>query len=119
MPDLHHVATLASQLLHSFEPTDGHALKSLELIQMLLDCSPAPFSRDQFPPGHITTSGLVLSPDADRLLILHHRRLDRWLLPGGHVEPADPTIDAAAAREVLEETGVVVSGGLLAGADVH
>src|SRR5882672_9673043 len=98
---------------------DGQALKSLDLILMLLDCSPAPFSRDQFTPGHITTSGLVLSPAAGRILILHHRRPDRWLLPAGHVEPADPTIDAAAAREVLEETGIAVSSGLLAGADVH
>src|SRR5436305_15267957 len=87
------------------DPAYGHALKSIDLILMLLDCSPAPFSRDQFAPGHITTSGLVLSPDGDRILILHHRRLDRWLLPGGHVETTDPTIEAAAAREVLEETG--------------
>jgi 8-oxo-dGTP pyrophosphatase MutT (NUDIX family) len=86
---------------------------------MLLDCSPAPFSREQFTPGHITTSGLVLSPDGDRLLIVHHRRLDRWLLPGGHVEASDASIDQAAAREVLEETGVAVAGGHLGGADVH
>src|SRR5689334_21660829 len=102
-----------------YDASDGAASKSLELILMLLDCSPAPFSRDQFTPGHITTSGLVLSPDAGRILILHHRRLDRWLLPGGHVEPTDPTIYAAAAREVLEETGIAVSGGVLASADVH
>ena len=57
------VATLARQFLNSCDPSDGHALKSLDLILMLLDCSPAPFSRDQFTPGHITTSGLVLSPD--------------------------------------------------------
>ncbi|MDE3167094.1 MAG: NUDIX domain-containing protein [Acidobacteriota bacterium] len=98
---------------------DGAAAKSFELIRMLLEHSPAPFSRDQFIPGHITTSGLVLSPDGARVLVLHHRRLDRWLLPGGHVEPDDASLEAAAAREILEETGVPVSGGILAGADVH
>jgi 8-oxo-dGTP pyrophosphatase MutT (NUDIX family) len=109
-----------SALLRSFDdPSDGAALKSLELIAMLLDQSPAPFSRDQFTPGHLTTSGLVVSPDGGRLLILHHKRLDRWLLPGGHVEPGDPTIEAASAREVFEETGVPVIGGVLGGADVH
>lgn len=107
-------------LARSFsDPTDGAAAKSFELILMLLDLTPAPFSRDQFTPGHITTSGLVLSPDGARVLILHHRRLDRWLLPGGHVESTDPTIEAAAAREVFEETGVPVADGLLGGADVH
>jgi len=110
----------ASALLRSFhDPADGQALKSLELIGMLLDHSPAPFSRDQFTPGHITGSGLVLSLDRVRILIVHHHRLDRWLLPGGHVEPADLSLAEAAAREVLEETGVRVAGGHLAGADVH
>jgi 8-oxo-dGTP pyrophosphatase MutT (NUDIX family) len=104
---------------HFHDPDDGAAVKSLELIVMLLDASPAPFSRDQFTPGHITCSGLVFAPGGTRILILHHRRLDRWLLPGGHVEPDDASVECAAAREVLEETGVAVSGGRIAGADVH
>ena len=109
-----------ASLIDSFsDPSDGPAVKSFELIRMLLDHSPYPFSRDQFTPGHITTSGLVLSPDGGRLLIVHHRSLERWLLPGGHVEPTDSSIVAASAREVLEETGVAVSSGILGGADVH
>jgi len=84
---------------------DGEALKSRELILMLLAASPEPFSRRQFTPGHITCTGLVLSPDGGRMLLVHHRRLDRWLPPGGHVEPEDATIGNAALREVLEETG--------------
>jgi 8-oxo-dGTP pyrophosphatase MutT (NUDIX family) len=86
---------------------------------MLLEQSPSPFSREQFTPGHITTSGLVVSPDGARILIVHHKRLERWLLPGGHVEPSDASIERASAREVLEETGVPVSDGVLGGADVH
>ena len=85
--------------------SDGEALKSRELTLMLLAASPAPFSRAQFTPGHVTCTGLVLSPDAGRILLVHHRRLDRWLLPGGHVEPQDAAIWDAARREVIEETG--------------
>jgi len=99
--------------------SDGAAAKSFEPILMLLGHSPAPFSREQFTPGHVTASGLVVAPSGGRILIVHHRRLNRWLLPGGHVEPSDPAVDAAAAREVLEETGVPVAGGRLCGADVH
>jgi 8-oxo-dGTP pyrophosphatase MutT (NUDIX family) len=83
---------------------DGQALKSRELILMLLGRSPQPFSRSQFTPGHITCTGLVLSPEGSRVLLVHHRRLDRWLLPGGHVEPEDAEIPDAARREVIEET---------------
>jgi 8-oxo-dGTP pyrophosphatase MutT (NUDIX family) len=89
---------------------------------MLLACSPAPFSRHQFTPGHITCTGLVLAPDGMRVLLVHHGRLNRWLAPGGHVEPEDAEIWDSARREVIEETGVrLVPDGvpLLAGADVH
>jgi 8-oxo-dGTP pyrophosphatase MutT (NUDIX family) len=116
MLDAQAVAALMAQFR---DMSDGQTLKSLELIRMLVECSPDPFSREQFTPGHITCSGLVLAPDARRILIVHHRRLARWLPPGGHVEPSDATIDAAAAREVLEETGIFVANGRFAGADVH
>jgi 8-oxo-dGTP pyrophosphatase MutT (NUDIX family) len=64
--------------------------------------SPAPVV---FTPGHVTCTGVVLSPRRKRVLLVHHRRLDRWLLPAGHVESADGTAAYTAAREVLEETG--------------
>lgn len=55
--------------------------------------------------GHITTSGIVFDDIAEKVLMIHHRGLDRWLQPGGHHEGSDP-LDRSAAREVIEETGV-------------
>jgi 8-oxo-dGTP pyrophosphatase MutT (NUDIX family) len=114
-------AATVTALIRTFnDTTDGQAMKSVELILNLLECSPAPFSRDHFTPGHITCTGLVLAPDGERLLLVHHRRLDRWLLPGGHVEPEDVTIADAARREVVEETGAVLAPpSAFIGADVH
>ena len=63
-------------------------------------------NRDRFDPGHFTASGFVVSPDGSSLLLIHHRRLDRWLQPGGHIDPEDRSPIVAAAREVEEETGV-------------
>ena len=100
-----HAANVASLIETFDDPSDGSAIKSLELIRMLLECSPDPYSRAQFTPGHITCTGLVLAADGERMLMVHHRRLNRWLLPGGHVESDDAEIWDAAHREVVEETG--------------
>ena len=115
----HHVTAIARSFS---DPSDGQALKSQELILKLLECTPDPFARTQFAPGHITCTGLVIAPDRERLLLVHHRRLDRWLLPGGHVEPGDLEIWDAARREVVEETSAELlpdPAPPLIGMDVH
>lgn len=103
------------------DSADGSAWKSRELVLQLLSLTPAPFSRHQYEPGHITATGLVLHPRQRAVLLVHHRRLQRWLLPGGHVEEPDTEIAATAFREVREETGAVllVERGPLVGIDVH
>ncbi len=110
-------------LVHAFDPgADGEAAKSKELVLALLARSPQPFSRRQFNPGHITCTGLVLSPNRDSVLLVLHRRLQRWLLPGGHVELEDPQIGDAGRREVVEETGAILRDDTappLVGVDVH
>src|SRR5690242_19256846 len=94
------------QLVKGFaDAGDGAASKSRELTLGLLAHTSDPLSRNQFVPGHITCTGLVLSPSGDRVLLVHHARLLRWLLPGGHIEAEDTDVAETARREVLEETG--------------
>jgi 8-oxo-dGTP pyrophosphatase MutT (NUDIX family) len=111
------------RLLDAFEDAaDEAALKSRELIRILLEHGEEPFSRGHFTPGHITATGVVLHPSRDAVLLVHHRRLDRWLLPGGHVEPDDGEVWRSARREVIEETGAVLKANgaaPLVGMDVH
>jgi 8-oxo-dGTP pyrophosphatase MutT (NUDIX family) len=40
------------------------------------------------------------------VLLTLHARLGRWLQTGGHLESTDPTLEAAAAREAREESGL-------------
>jgi 8-oxo-dGTP pyrophosphatase MutT (NUDIX family) len=109
-------------LVAAFEdPADDLAAKSRELVLMLLDCAQRPTSRDSFTPGHLTATAVVLAPDRERFALVHHARLNRWLLPGGHLEPSDQDAVSAARREAEEETGAALSsgGGRLVGIDVH
>lgn len=110
-------------LLSGFDPgADPRAAQSLERTRALLKRSRDPFSRSNFEPGHITASGVVLAPERDRVLLVFHRRLQRWLQPGGHVEPDDRDLAGAAEREVVEETGIALDPRVppvLVGVDVH
>lgn len=55
--------------------------------------------------GHLTGSALVVDPDGGRVVVLHHRKLGRWLQPGGHCD-GDANLAAVALREAEEETGI-------------
>ncbi len=55
--------------------------------------------------GHLTGSALVVDHDGARVVMLHHRKLRRWLQPGGHCD-GDANLAAVALREASEETGV-------------
>ncbi|MER6079556.1 NUDIX domain-containing protein [Streptomyces sp. NPDC001833] len=56
--------------------------------------------------GHVTASALVVDPEHGRVLLTLHRKLRMWLQMGGHCEPDDATLAAAALREATEESGI-------------
>jgi 8-oxo-dGTP pyrophosphatase MutT (NUDIX family) len=100
-------------------PADLRERRSRRELLAALDRLPRPFAR-LAGPVHVTGSAIVVGR---RGTVLHrHRRLGRWLQPGGHVDPGE-TPWAAAAREAAEETGLAprhpAGGPRLVHVDVH
>lgn len=57
-------------------------------------------------PDHLTAGALVLSHDGDHVLLNLHRKAGRWFHFGGHLEDTDATLQDAARREAVEESGL-------------
>jgi len=98
--------THLKQLLLNHPPLDDLERSYHQRMLNLLDSPGDPFHRSHYEPGHFTASSFVLSPDKSQLLLIFHSKLHRWLQPGGHVDPSDPSILHAAEREVREEVGL-------------
>lgn len=86
-------------------PADADETEDLKQILAFVAAHPDPFDR-RIVEGHLTGSAVIVSPAGDRVLLLHHLKLDRWLQPGGHAEPGETSCEAVALREATEETGL-------------
>lgn len=56
-------------------------------------------------PGHFTGSAWLVDASGSRVLLTHHRKLNRWLQLGGHAD-GDPDLARVALREAEEESGL-------------
>lgn len=92
--------------LRAYHPLDATEATHRQRMLALCEQPGDPLSRAAFAPGHFTASGFVLAPAGDALLLVHHKKLERWLQPGGHLEPGDRDIEQACRRELLEEVGL-------------
>lgn len=114
-----HLRRSVRRAVAALVPVDRREARSRVRVLAELDRLPHPFDR-RADPVHVTGSAVVVGP---RGTVLHrHKRLGRWMQPGGHLDPGESPADAAV-REAAEETGLAVhhvSGGpVLLHVDVH
>jgi 8-oxo-dGTP pyrophosphatase MutT (NUDIX family) len=54
---------------------------------------------------HFTSTIYII--ENQKVLLIHHRKLNKWLPPGGHVDPNETPVECAL-REAKEETGLEI-----------
>lgn len=93
--------------LDDYLDTHPEEKPELAVLAELLDAGADLASRKEFR-GHVTAGAILADPEG-RILHIRHLALNRWLLPGGHLEPEDDSLLGAAQRELTEETGIPAS----------
>jgi 8-oxo-dGTP pyrophosphatase MutT (NUDIX family) len=101
------IATAQAQVLHLLADYCPAEQEQAEQCRLFTDFAnqQADGCQRQCVPGHFTGSAWLVSADGRRALLMHHRKLDRWLQPGGHAD-GDGDLARVALREAQEETGL-------------
>jgi 8-oxo-dGTP pyrophosphatase MutT (NUDIX family) len=94
------------EALRRHAPADAEEARDRDHILAFVTRHARPFDR-AIREGHLTGSAVTVSADGSRVLLLHHRKLDRWLQPGGHGDPGETSGEQVALRETFEESGIV------------
>src|SRR5688500_14632235 len=96
-------AALVQKLADYRQRWPGEAQVHGEFEQLLGEASD-PFVRERLA-GHFTASCWLVDRTGTRVLLTHHRKLDRWLQLGGHAD-GDRDLARVALREAEEESGL-------------
>ena len=113
-------ADLIARLQRWMPVAAGQAALRDEYLRFVADAPHAALQRDG-GPEHVTGSCFVFTPDLAQVLLCFHRKGQFWVQLGGHIEPADTSVAAAAYREAAEECGIddLIPVGALLDVDRH
>lgn len=91
----------------AYQPASEQEASDQRMILWCIDRFPDNVLTRENPAVHITSSGFIVNPALDRVLMIHHRIRDTWAWTGGHAD-GDPDLLSVAIREAQEETGAEI-----------
>ncbi len=91
-------------LLEGYAATYPHEKETVERFRDFVAGNVDCFQRSLLE-GHLTGSAWIVDGRGERVLLTHHRKLDRWLQPGGHAD-GESDLLSVARKEAWEETGL-------------
>ena len=62
-------------------------------------------TRDENPVTHFCIYFLPFNPDTKEVFLVHHKKANKWISPGGHIDKGEHLL-GAINREIAEELGV-------------
>lgn len=92
------------KLLFNYIPKENELLTKARILDFV-EKNPNCFETSN-PIGHITGSSWLVNKNRDKVLLLHHAKLNIWVQPGGHAD-GESDILAVALREAQEESGII------------
>ena len=90
--------------LDAYLPSGAHEHDMRDRLRAFVAANEDCFERTNVA-GHVTGSAWIVDAECSAVVLLHHRKLDRWLQPGGHAD-GDGDVRRVALREAVEETGL-------------
>lgn len=96
---------LARAIVAGYRPTSAAQAGEQARILAFIDAHPNDAHRRECAPGHLTGATILTDAARARVLLTHHKKLDRWLQFGGHAD-GDGNLRGVAWRETVEESGI-------------
>ena len=90
--------------LNSYRANNMYESAYREQMIRFIETNPNCFERGNLH-GHMTGSAWVINPARTHVMLMHHKKLNRWFQPGGHADGEHNLLEVAY-REALEETGL-------------
>jgi 8-oxo-dGTP pyrophosphatase MutT (NUDIX family) len=91
-------------LLEKYNSIYSEELDYKQNMLQLIELAPRCYSRDLLE-GHFTASAFIVNNDCTKTLLVKHRKLNKWLQPGGHCD-GEQNLLKVAIKEANEETGL-------------